>query len=539
MKTKNSPGVSATKEMQPGTTWTWKHLSVLVYLLPLIVLLAQHVAVFFESMTDENVHLYVAKRVAEGLVLYRDIHSARPPLVLAPLVLLFKLHVAPLLAARGTVVFAILCTALALRWYGGKLLGAATGLTAFALMLLAPETSVRTPFTGIQLVTLWSTLCALLVLLDRPFLAGLAGGLALATGQHALVIVGLSGVVIFLRCPRAFGRFVAGLGLTFGAIFAVLLAQGSAPWEDLFGRHLYHVNSGGTSTMAKGDQTDIGWYLSSFCIENLPLLILAAAALILSRSRREKFSDYVRDPLWTLALLVLAHVATVALMHGGLVLYLFPALPLIVLLASDGLVRAVRWACLSADNKRKATSQMLVGGLSLGAALLAVTLGAWGLTNDRYERRDKLSYPYIPHMRSIAMKKIQRLKVVDAIEKALVGQVSTEQTVFGYPPIAATVALRISRRIAAEQADLAPRWIQMGLVDWRDVINAIEQDHIRVFVTMKRVYMNEPSFRNYLFRCYDKPQRFPSTIGDGSGVPDIYLFRHRDGIHCRLNPADN
>jgi hypothetical protein len=44
----------------------------------------QH-AQFFYSWTDEQIHFYVAHRMAQGAVLYRDIDSARPPLVLLPL----------------------------------------------------------------------------------------------------------------------------------------------------------------------------------------------------------------------------------------------------------------------------------------------------------------------------------------------------------------------------------------------------------------------------------------------------------------------
>ena len=82
---------------------------------------------------------------------------------------------------------------------------------------------------------------------------------------------------------------------------------------------------------------------------------------------------------------------------------------------------------------------MLIGGVSLGAILLAMTLGAWGLTTNRYERRDHYSYTFIPHMRYIAMQKLQRLKAVDGIDfqvgkdesVGLVGESGSGKTVTG------------------------------------------------------------------------------------------------------------
>ena len=41
-----------------------------------------HHSTYHPSWTDENLHLYVASRVAEGAGLYGDIRSARPPLVI-------------------------------------------------------------------------------------------------------------------------------------------------------------------------------------------------------------------------------------------------------------------------------------------------------------------------------------------------------------------------------------------------------------------------------------------------------------------------
>jgi hypothetical protein len=95
--------------------------------------------------------------------------------------------------------------------------------------------------------------------------------------------------------------------------------------------------------------------------------------------------------------------------------------------------------------------------------------------------------------------------------------------------------LRSHRRIAGELADLAPRWIRMGLVERHEIVNTIESDKVGVFITPKLFFLNDRFFRSYLARCYQKPQRFPRATGQGHGIPDIYVFPHRTGINCRAN----
>src|SRR6187549_1243408 len=86
-----------------------------------VALIWKHYAGFFLSWTDEQIHFYVARRMAEGAVLYRDIGSARPPLVLFPLAWLIRAGCSPLLAGRALVFSTQLATAGLLVWGGGRL----------------------------------------------------------------------------------------------------------------------------------------------------------------------------------------------------------------------------------------------------------------------------------------------------------------------------------------------------------------------------------------------------------------------------------
>ena len=198
-----------------------------------------------------------------------------------------------------------------------------------ALFLLAPEVAARHTFTAIHQVALLAALSVVLGLLERPLLSGLAAAIALGFGQHAAVLLVGTALVIGLRRPRDLLRFAAGALLVLGAIFGVAAARaGWRPvWQDLVGRHLCHL-SGETSAVA-GSEGDLGWYLAGAGLENLALLLLAAAAPLLP----------LRGPnRRALAQLVSAHRSVVALMRGGLILYVSPVLPLIALLAGDGLL---------------------------------------------------------------------------------------------------------------------------------------------------------------------------------------------------------
>jgi hypothetical protein len=521
--------------------------TVLLLAIPACVVFAFHAAILFPGWSDETVHLYVARRVADGLALYRDIHSARPPLAIVPLVALFKLGLSSVVTARAAVVAALLVTAASLLWAGRRLFEHWTGVAAAAFFLLAPEVASRSAYTAIQWVAAWSTLCWALSLSGAPLLGGIAGGLALATGQHSAVVVAGVGAALLVRNRPGLLRFCAGLGGTLAAVFLPSLVQAGAAniYQDLVGHHLYHV-----AGPAVAEHSELGWYATSVALDQLLLIVLAAAALWTrragaapstavprgkKRARKERAAvpSAVTPPdpsgpiRWTLASLLGAHVAAVFLMRGGLVLYLFPALPLLALLAADGLVRLVR-ACWSAP--ATPTRRLRLAGLAT-AVLFTCTAG-FGVSMTRFNARDHESYPLVPHLRCIVMAHVQRLVAAETITRAITPEIRPGDTLFGHPTIAAQVALETGLRFAGEQADLAPRWIQQGSVSRQDILDRAEADHVRWFITPNMFFERDPFFRQYLERCYGPPTAFPRPSGDGRGIPNINVYRRRDGVDC-------
>jgi hypothetical protein len=480
-----------------------------------------HGSVFFVRWTDENVHLYVARRMAEGLVLYRDIHSARPPLALLPLVAGWWAGVPPLWTARGSLVLALFATAAVLWWAGHRLFGPWTGAVAAALFLVTPEVSARNAWTGIHPVALGGLWCVTLAWRGHGLWAGVTAGLALASGQHAAVLVAGAALVVVARHRRALWRFVAGAAIALVPTFGVAAAR-SGParlWEDLAGRHLYHLGAA-----APGAEGDLSFFQITTLLENLPWLALALWAVLRPREDGSAEAREARLARWSLGALALAHVLVVRGMSGGLILYAFPAVPLVALLAGDGVVSAGRWVFRGADVPRRGRR-----GLLLAAVLASPFFLGWPAARQRYQARDGEQYALIPMVRQAQMARLQRLTAVDQVLELVRPMLRDGDTVFGYPTLASVVALGSGRRISGELVDLAPRWISLGLVSRKSIIESVEADGVRVFVAQAGAFELDSGFRQYLTRCYRPPQVIPRATGEGRGIPRINVFEHIDG----------
>jgi len=483
-----------------------------------------HATRFFFQWTDEQIHLYVARRVSEGAVLYRDIESARPPLILFPATLLIKLGLSPLLAGRALVVASQFATAGLLFWGGWRLASLRAGGLAALLFLLSPEVATRIHYTGIQIVTLAVLACVLLSLRRRPFLAGLACGGALGAGQHAVVICGVAGAGLTTRRWRDGVWFVLGTLLATIVIFGGAWGLGGRNlWDNLVGRHLYHFkgNSPGNSEI---------WALFvPWLYEHMPLLLFCLAALTVPR--KVKAIDSNPSPRWTVGFLLIAvaaHVAVTLSMAGGLFLYVVVVTPLLALLAGFGVDGMVEWfkrqSRLSAAQGRRTLRITLV----LGTVAIALSGGAWAAARARQEHRDDSHYSFWPHIRHGEMGRLQKLDVANRVAVGL-SALPKNRPLFGYPTIVSAVALAGGWRVAGELADLAPRWIEQGTVSREEITSRIERDGVAALVTPPWNLTRDPYFKAYLSSCYGPPTIFsPPSNQPGEGIPDILVFRHLD-----------
>ena len=483
------------------------------------LLITQHALRFFSTWTDENVHTYVARRVSEGAVLYRDIDSARPPLVILPMAGLIRFGLGPLLAARALVLLATLGTALALLLTGRRLFSGRAAVAAAAIYLFSAEVAARLPYTGMQLVQLATVGCLFLALLGRPLAAGLAFGLAIGAGQHSLVIGGAAALWIGLRDWRRVPRFAAGAVASFGAVFGLAALLGAEHlWENLVARHLYHVAGGGGSPSS----SELGGQLFAWFMDNAAIFALAVLALVPRAAPEDRRTDRTlpaRQALRVLAGATVLHVVVLVGMKGGLFLYVVPIFPLVCLLAGVGLDALIRWGLAARPGRPLATAVALPA-----VVLIALTLGGWRIAQGRAQTEDKRPYALVPHVRSGQAMALQKMNVARTIARDL-ASLPADRTLFGHATIVDLVALESGRRVSGEMADLAPRWIRQGTVGRIELTTKVENDGVGALITPRWLLVKDPYFRAYLTRCYQPPTVYPrAQTWEGGGLPDMLVF---------------
>ena len=479
----------------------------LLLVVAMVRIVVLHRAAWFESWSDENVHMYVATRLAAGETLYGTMHSARPPLVLLPLAAIIAAGASPFTAARGIQLGTILVTTLVVFW-GARRLWCRRAAMAAALVYLLSPAAASTEFTGIELVGLWSTVCVVCALCGRPLGAGLAGALALLTGQHAAIFVAAAAAVSAARGWRSAASFASSfLLLSTIIIGAIVSAGGHAVWTDLVAHHAHHLAGEAMADLP------LAWWLGAWSLEHAPILALAACTPILDRLRPS-------EPSILLPGIVAVHLTVVVAMVGGQILYVQPAVPLLAIAAGRAL--AIIVVALRAGDANDAKRRLAAGLL---VVLAALTVAGWSGASATFALRDKRDYSLLPHRRRLEMRRVSQPVVAEKLAAAVHAADDAEGTIFGHPTIATLVALHSGRRIAAELADLDPRWFFTGVMSREDVIDRIERDHVELFITPAWFFQSDPHFAAYLRRCYDEPTIFPRA--DGSGIPKILLYRRR------------
>jgi hypothetical protein len=500
---------------------------IVLFAVAIAALIWKHCTVFFYSWTDEQIHMYVARRMTEGAVLYRDIDSARPPLVLFPLAWLMRLGLSPLLAGRALVVVFQLATAGLLLWGGWRLASRRAGALAALLFLTSPEVFARVHYTGIQVAALTASACVLLSLRGHPFRAGLLLGLSLAADQHALVVGGIVAVLTVVRRPRDGLPFAVGaLGVcavVFGAVWAM---GGRHLWASLVGIHLFQF-----------------WDdFTPWLYEHVYLFVGAGlAAALLARARAQAASENPGPPaprdVRVLLLVVAAHMAVVLAMSGAVFLYVVVIAPLLALLAGMGFDGAlVRWLPgrrPPAAEGHPGSPRLVFSGV---VVVVALTAGGWAAACSHREHLDERQYSFWPYVLHGQVARAQELEPARWVGSDSV--LPNQGTIFGDPTIASFLALEGGRRVSGELADLNPSWVEGGTVKAEEIVSRIERDGVAAVITPPFGLIQDPYFKSYLMTCYEKPRPFfPPESGPGEGLPFILAFNHLPGTApCGTRP---
>jgi hypothetical protein len=509
---------------------------VVLFAAALGALIWNHCTVFFYSWTDEQIHFYVARRLAEGAVLYRDIDSSRPPLALFPISWLIKMGFSPLFAGRAIVLGSHLATVGLLLWGGWRLASWRAGTMASLLFLTSPEIFDRVHYTGIQLGALTTSACILLSLRGQPFRSGLFFGLTLAADQHGLVICGVVALLTLIRHRRDSVHFAAGALIVTGIVFGCVWALGGQHlWQSLVGHHLYHLSSSHSSNAEFWERLTPWFYEHSY------LFVGAGLGIALLGFKRNEVVDE-GDPgrssqsFRLILLAVSTHIAVVLAMTEAAFLYIVVIAPLLALLAGIGFDATVVWwkerRQLSRARFRRASRRMLVGG----AVTIALTATGWAAASSYRERLDERKYSFWPHVLHGQVARFQALDVAWQVARDSV--LPKAGTVFGDPTIVSAVALNTGRRVSGELADLDLRWLEAGTINRDEVVARIEHDGVAALITSPWFMVQDPYFRSYIMACYEVPKTFaPPDSGPGAGLFDILVYPHKSGTSpCHTPP---
>jgi hypothetical protein len=500
-------------------------------------LIWNHCTHFFYSWTDEQIHFYVAHRMAEGAVLYRDIDSARPPLVVFPITWLIRMGCSPLLAGRAMVLGIQLATAGLLLWGGWHLASRRAGAVAALLFLTSPEVFSRIHYTGIQLVALTVSACVLFSLRAQPLRAGLFFGLSLAADQHGLVVCGIVALLTVVRRPRDAFPFAMGALIICAIVFGGVWAMGGRHlWESLVGIHLHHLRVG------QGVGAQFWEKFTPWHYEHGYLFVGAGLAIVLLGLRRaEVGSGDPRPPssrvVRVLLLVVGAHIAVVLAMAEAVFLYVVVIAPMLTLLAGIGFDATVAWwrqRSQLTQVRAPRASRLMLGG---AVAVAALTAGGWAAARSHREGLDDRHYSFWPHVLHGQVERLQQLDV--ALRGISESMLPKDGTIFGDPTIVTALALHSGRRVSGELADLNPGWIEAGTVRREEVVSRIERDGVAAVITPPWGLVQDPYFKSYLFSCYEKPKPFfPPQSGPGEGLaPFILVFTHLDSTTpCQVPP---
>ena len=542
LEAESSAGGEARPQPSRGERICWT----LLFAAAVGALLWKHCTVFFYSWTDEQIHLYVAHRMTQGAVLYRDIDSARPPLVLLPLAWLMKIGCSPLLAARALVVGTQLATGGLLLWGGWRLASWRAGALAAVLFLTSPEVFARVHYTGIQLAALTASACVLFSLRGRPFRAGLFLGLSLAADQHGLVVGGIVALLTIARRPRDAFPFALGAFIVCAIVFGGVWASGGRHlWGSLIGIHIFHFRVG------QGVSAQFWESFTPWIYEHVYLFVGAGLALVLlARGRNEVARSDEGAPssrdVRVLLLMVAAHIAVVLALSGAVFLYVVVIAPLLALVAAMGFAAAVaRWAPGRQPSQAKAqrTSRGSRRGsrliLSGGVAVVALTAGGWAAARSHREALDERHYSFWPHVLHGQVARTQELDPARWVgSDSLLPTKEKTGTIFGDPTIVSFLALQSSLRVSSELADLNPSWVEAGTVKGEEIVSRIERDGVAAVISPAFGLVQDPYFKSYLLACYEKPQPvFPPDSGPGEGLPFILVFTHlRNTSPCPVRP---
>jgi hypothetical protein len=501
------------------------------------------------SGTDDNIYYYMALRMTEGSMPYRDFFFAHPPVhLLVPAAVFsltgFSIGVAKAIPAVAQAV-AGLFLYLSVRKSSRHL-----ALVALLLHLTAYEVLMgSTDMNGENIMTAF--LMASLFAATRGCFA-LSGGLAglgLGSGLYGLAGVLALAVAALSNSWRSLARFGTGLAATFGSVMIVFaVIGGDAFWNGVLLYHLSKLPKGSdrVSIFASANPFSMAgallhnfaaWFRDPIFLKSVyfhaPLYIgfLIGAALPAGKALASWLRPAKSGEPWYACLRLrgmlsgspegLVTFCTIAVLLFMLQcaalseIYDYYTVPLILLLAvpaAYGLVRIWEGIC---DARR--FSQALVPAVLAAAFCMHVPLAAslnrslwpeeyrdagkvvsyqwrepWALaklsviTRALFFSDTRVKGSITPYYRHFVWNKMLTFSTVDELADYIRANSAADETITGASILAPLVALQAGRRLAGDEADTNSKRFSTGIVTIESFFEKCCSDRIRYIVSAER-----------------------------------------------------
>ncbi|MCX5900752.1 MAG: glycosyltransferase family 39 protein, partial [Proteobacteria bacterium] len=462
------------------------------------------------SGTDDNIYYYMALRMTEGSMPYRDFFFAHPPVhLLVPAAVFsltgFSIGVAkaiPAVAQAVAGLFLYLTVRKAARPLA--LVALLLHLTAYEVLMGSTDMNGENIMTAFLLASLFAA--------TRGWFA-LSGGLAglgLGSGLYGLAGVLALAVAALSNSWRSLARFGTGLAATFGSVMIVFaVIGGDAFWnfrDPIFLKSVY--------------------FHAPLYIGFLTGAALPAGKALASWLRQAKSGEPWYACLRLRGMLSgspegLVTFCTIAVLLFMLQcaalseIYDYYTVPLIVMLAVPAAYCLVRiWEGIC-DARR--FSQALVPAVLAAAFCMHVPLAAslnrslwpeeyrdagkvvsyqwrepWALaklsliTRALFFSDTRVKGSITPYYRHYVWNKMLTFSTVDALAEYIRASSAADETITGASILAPLVALQAGRRLAADEADTNSKRFSTGIVTIESFFEKCCSDRIRYIVSAER-----------------------------------------------------
>lgn len=532
------------------------------------------------SGTDDNIYFYLANRVAEGAVPYRDFFFSHPPVHLLVPAAVFKIAGYSIGAAKLIPVLAQTIAGLFMYLTLRPVSRPMALVALFAHFSTYQILMGSTDMNGENIMTMFLWAAAWAGFRRFPVVAGVLAGLAIGTGMYALAGVLAVGIAILVADRKAAVRYLIG----FIGIFALmLLIFGISGGKSFFdGVFLYHTRK---AVSAEGRQSLFSspnpFRMAVILISNLTaflkgptflktlyyhgamFLLLLPATWMAAREAIRGFRTDAFKPHF-IALSSVAATALFLLQWAAVnEVYDFYLVPMLSFMCP-----AVGYAVDQAVSrmKRASDASSLAFPLAvLAAAWLAVPWSAhlnaalwpeesklkgqkvayeWrdpailkgpaGLTKALFFADSRERGAITPYYRHYIWNKSLAFDSVDEIADFVRQNTTPEQTLTGASTLAPLVALHAGRRISADEADTNGKRFSSGMLSDAGFIDQVCADKVAFVVSASGSYFPFDKMTSAEpFKSRFQPARTfnEKKLKHFKDFP-ITLFKTRENIEC-------